>query len=372
MKIVIAPDSFKDSMTAAEAANAIARGIKQVDPTCQIGLFPLADGGEGTVDALIRSMDGEKVRCTVTGPTGERVEAFYGLQHDTAIIEIAAASGIQHLPVSKRNPMHMTSYGVGELLLHALDKGVRRFIIGLGGSATNDGGIGMLQALGAKITNKYGETVAYGARGVIEVEYLSFTALDARLKESSFQLACDVTNPLVGGHGATYVYGPQKGLLEKQLAQVDQAMERYASLLEKATGEKVLKVEGAGAAGGMGAACMSVLKGRIHRGIDVITEMTDLETHIAEADLVITGEGSLDSQTMYGKVPFGVAQLARKHNVCVIGLAGKVQSTDVGLDAVFSIANGAMTIQEAIKNGETLLTQLTTQVFRLYQAARKK
>lgn len=371
MKIVIAPDSFKESMSAASTADAIERGIRNVDRNIDVIKMPLADGGEGTVEALVNSMNGKLITHTVTGPLGDKVKAFYGIiGKKTAVIEIAAAAGLDLIPVEKRDPMKTTTYGVGELILHALDKGIRHFLIGLGGSATNDGGIGMAQALGARITDKNGDSVCFGGEGLANVEQISVTKMDKRVKECTFEIACDVKNPLTGPEGASFIFGTQKGADPKMVSSLDQSMKKYEQLLKRDLHVDVSSIEGAGAAGGLGAAFIAFLGAKLQRGIDLVTEITNIEMHIKEADLVITGEGKIDDQTIYGKTPVGVAKIAKKHGVPVIAITGANQVTtskiyEAGIDAIFSIVNAPMTLEESIKKSAKLTEKASENIIRL-------
>ncbi len=373
MKIVIAPDSFKESMSAASTADAIEKGIRNVDRNIDVIKMPLADGGEGTVEALVNSMNGKLITHTVTGPLGDKVKAFYGvIGKKTAVIEIAAAAGLDLIPVEKRDPMKTTTYGVGELILHALDQGIRHFLIGLGGSATNDGGIGMVQALGVRIIDKNGDSVCFGGEGLANVDQISVTKMDKRVKECTFEIACDVKNPLTGPEGASFIFGSQKGAAPNMVESLDQAMKKYEQLLERDLQVDVSSIEGAGAAGGLGAAFIAFLGAKLQRGIDLITEITNIEMHIKEADLVITGEGKIDDQTIYGKTPVGVAKIAKKHGVPVIAITGANQVTtseiyEAGIDAIFSIVNAPMTLEESIKESAGLTEKASENIIRLFK-----
>lgn len=370
MKIIIAPDSFKESMTAVAATEAIEKGIKKVLPNPTITKFPMADGGEGTVEALVNSMDGSLITHSITGPLGEQMEAQYGIINDhTAVIEIAAAVGLQLVPPNKRNPLKTTTYGIGELIIHALNKGIRHFIIGLGGSSTNDGGIGMAQALGAEVTDERGDPVHFGGQGLSEVNHISIDKLDQRLKQCTFDIACDVENPLTGQNGAAYIYGPQKGANEKMIANLDHSMQNYANILKRDLHVDVNHVKGAGAAGGLGAAFIAFLHGTLKSGIDIITTITGIESHIKTADLVITGEGKIDDQTIFGKTPVGVAKIAQKYDVPVIAITGANELTspaiyEAGIKAIFSITNKPMTLEEAMECSEALTEQLVENIIR--------
>lgn len=371
MRIVVAPDSFKESMTAIEVADAMERGIHNVCQTCEVVKVPLADGGEGTADILMHHLNAKRFEAEVTGPFGEKVLAMYGITADgTGIIDVASVIGLQLVPKEKRNPLQATSYGVGELILDAIDNGAKQFIIGLGGSATNDGGIGMAQALGAEITDQNSVDVALGGQGLTHIAYISTRSMDSRLHHCSFTIASDVTNPLLGEWGATYVYGPQKGATEEMLVKLERGMEHYVAVLRRNLRVDVTKMEGTGAAGGLGAAFKVFLRARIERGIDYVMTLVNLEKEIAQADIVLTGEGKIDNQTLHGKVPYGVAQLAKKHGVPVIAIVGVNEVTsgkiyDEGIRAIFPIVNKPMPLSEALQNGEVLTEQTVGNVLRL-------
>lgn len=330
MHIVIAPDSFKESLTAQEAAQAMAEGFREVFPHADCHCMPMADGGEGTVAAIIAGTAGRMVQAEVTGPLGTPVQAFFGLSGDgtTAIIEMAAASGLALVPPAERNPLHTNSRGTGELITKALDMGVRHLIMGLGGSACNDAGAGMLQALGVRLLDASGRDIGLGGGALAQLARIDASGLDARLKDIAIDVACDVTNPLCGPHGASAVFGPQKGATPDMVQTLDANLTRFAALTKEALPGNpradMANFPGAGAAGGMGGAFYAYLNSAIRPGCEIVAEAVDLEAAIAACDLVITGEGRMDSQTLSGKTPLGVARLARKHNKPVIGIAGCV------------------------------------------------
>ena len=336
MKIVIAPDSYKESLSASEVAQAIEKGFREIFPDAQYVSVPVADGGEGTVEAMIAATQGAERHAWVTGPLGEKVNASWGISGDgkTAFIEMAAASGLELVPAEKRDPLVTTSRGTGELILQALESGATNIIIGIGGSATNDGGAGMVQALGAKLCDANG--------------------LDPRLKDCVIRVACDVTNPLVGDSGASRIFGPQKGASEAMIVELDNNLSHYADVIKKALHVDVKDVPGAGAAGGMGAALMAFLGAELKSGIEIVTTALNLEEHIHDCTLVITGEGRIDSQSIHGKVPIGVANVAKKYHKPVIGIAGSL-TNDVGvvhqhgIDAVFSVLTSIGTLDEAFR-----------------------
>lgn len=357
MKIVIAPDSYKESLSALEVANAIEQGFREIWPDADYVKLPVADGGEGTVDAMVEATTGRIVEVDVTGPLGEPVTAFYGLSGDarTAFIEMAAASGLEQVPVTLRDPLKTTSWGTGELIRHALDVGVDHIIIGLGGSATNDGGAGMVQALGAKLLDAQQNEIGKGGAALDALARIDISQLDPRLAACRIEVACDVTNPLTGKEGASAVFGPQKGATAETIDRLDTALAHYAQIIARDLKVDVLELAGGGAAGGMGAALYAFCGAQLRRGIEIVTDALQLDAYVADADLVITGEGRIDSQTIHGKVPVGVAKVAKRYNKPVIGIAGSL-TADVGivhehgLDAVFSVIYSICTLDDALKN----------------------
>ena len=357
MKIVIAPDSYKESLSALEVASAIEAGFREIFPEADYVKIPVADGGEGTVEAMVAATQGNIVRLTVTGPLGKPVEAFYGLSGDerTAFIEMAAASGLELVPAAQRDPLITTSFGTGELIKDALDRGVDHIIIGIGGSATNDGGSGMMQALGAQLLDEHGKEIAYGGGALPQLAHIDIGQLDARIKECRFEVACDVSNPLTGEKGASAIFGPQKGATPELVQQLDKALEHYATLIHRDLDIDVLHIDGGGAAGGMGAALHAFCQAELRSGIEIVTEALGLAEQVKDADLVITGEGRIDSQSINGKVPIGVAKVAKQFNKPVIGIAGSL-TADVGvvhqhgLDAVFSVLFSVCSLEDALAN----------------------
>ncbi|MCR4744876.1 MAG: glycerate kinase, partial [Lachnospiraceae bacterium] len=303
MKIVTAIDSFKGSMTSVEAGNAVAAGFKKADPSAEVIVRPLADGGEGTVEALIEGMNGQREEVLVSGPLEEKVNCVYGIIKDsmTAVIEMSGAAGITLIPKSSLNPLDTTTYGVGEVIKEAINKGCRRFIVGIGGSATNDGGVGMLQALGYEFLDKAGKEIAHGAKGLKEIASIKDTNVIAELKECKFMVACDVTNPLCGINGCSAVFGPQKGASPDMVKDMDKWMGHYAEITKKLYHDADAEYPGTGAAGGLGFAFLNYTNAELKSGIQIILEETKLEEYIKDADLVITGEGMLDFQTAMGK-----------------------------------------------------------------------
>ncbi|MDZ5721320.1 glycerate kinase [Bacillus sp. SXabc123] len=357
MKIIIAPDSFKESLSALEAADAIERGFKSVFPGADYRKLPMADGGEGTVQSLVDATNGSIKEQVVTGPLGEPVKAFFGMMGDgkTAVIEMAAASGLHLVPVEKRNPLITTTRGTGELIAAAIDAGAERLIIGIGGSATNDGGAGMIQALGGRLLDDSGREIGPGGGTLSQLASIDVSGLDPRLHNVKIEVACDVDNPLTGPRGASAVFGPQKGATDDMVKALDQHLTHFADVAEKALGTTYREAEGAGAAGGLGWSLLAFFHADLKRGIDIVLEAVDFENEVQDADLVITGEGRIDSQTIYGKTPIGVAKAAKSYDVPVIGIAGSVsRDSDAvyqhGIDALFSIVPGAVPLEDAFEH----------------------
>lgn len=374
MNIVIAIDSLKGSLTSLEAGKAIETGIKKVYSEAVTKVLPLADGGEGTVEALTLGMGGKLQSIEVTGPLGNKILAQYGILSDgkTAIVEMAAAAGITLVPDNKRNPLYTTTYGVGEILLDAMHKGCRHFIIGIGGSATNDGGVGMLQALGYDMLDADGKPVPFGAAGLKVLCRIDDSRVTPELKECSFRIACDVTNPLCGEKGCSAIYGPQKGASPEDIALMDKWMGDYARISKKKYSHADANAPGAGAAGGMGFAFLTFTNATLESGIEIVLAETKLEDHISKADLVITGEGRLDGQTVMGKAPVGVARIAKKYNKPVLAFAGCVTPeatacNEHGIDAFFPILRGVVSLSEAMepKNARQNMIDTVEQAMRL-------
>ena len=359
MKIVIAPDSYKESLSALEVATAIELGFREIWPEADYVKIPLADGGEGTVEAMVAATQGHLVHVDVTGPLGNTIQAFYGLSGDerSAFIEMAAASGLEQVPAGLRDPLKTTSWGTGELIRHALDVGVEHIIIGIGGSATNDGGAGMVQALGAKLLDVQNKDIAYGGAGLESLARIDISQLDARLAACRIEVACDVMNPLTGKEGASALFGPQQGATPEVITRLDRALTHYAQLISRDLDVNVLELAGGGAAGGMGAALYAFCGAQLRSGIEIVTDALHLDAWVADADLVVTGEGRIDSQTIHGKVPVGVANVAKRYNKPVIGIAGSL-TPDVGIvhkhgiDAVFSVIYTICTLEDALKNAQ--------------------
>ncbi|MDD6350024.1 glycerate kinase [Intestinibaculum porci] len=374
MKVVTAIDSFKGSLTSLEAGHGVETGFKRVDSAIEVNVRPLADGGEGTVDALTEGMHGDKVYVQVTGPLGDKVNCPYGIiaESQTAIIEMSGAAGITLIPRNQLDPMKATTYGVGEVIKDAINRGCRRFLIGIGGSATNDGGVGMLMALGYDFLDAQGQPIALGAQGLKDLEHIETSHVLPALQECSFKIACDVTNPLCGAQGASAIYGPQKGATSAQVLEMDGWLAHYAKCAQALDDTIDATYPGTGAAGGLGFAFKSFLQGELVSGISMVLEETKLEDAIKEADLVITGEGRLDGQTAMGKAPIGVAQLAKKHDKPVIAFAGCVTKdatlcNEHGIDAFFPIMRKATTLDEAMNHDNALnnLADTAEQVMRL-------
>ncbi|MFT9846299.1 glycerate kinase family protein [Aneurinibacillus sp. REN35] len=376
MKIVIAPDSFKGSISAQEASLAIEQGIKRVLPDAKTVLVPVADGGEGTMDSLVAATNGKMIEHSVTGPLHTPVHAAYGILGDqeTCVIEMASASGLCLVPVEQRNPLLTTTYGTGELIKRALDAGCRRFILAIGGSATNDGGCGMLQALGMRLLDKNGVDIGFGGGELTRIAEINDEDFDPRIAQSEFLIAADVQNPLIGPHGAAYVFGPQKGATPEMVERLDDALTHWANLIESKTGIRLHERPGAGAAGGIGGAFQAFFPGGMKRGIDMIIEHTALGEKLDGAALVFTGEGQIDFQTASGKTPMGVAQEAQKQGIPVIVLAGSIGSGihtlyEHGIHSVHSIVTAPMTLEEAIERAAELLSFTAEQVLRTYLAS---
>ncbi|MBS4205351.1 glycerate kinase [Lederbergia citrea] len=373
MKVIIAPDSYKGSITAMEAAVSIEKGVLQAFPDAETVLIPVADGGEGTMENLVAATNGHTKAVTVTGPLGKQIQADYGVLGDqqTCVIEMATASGLNLVGCNELDPLKATTYGTGELIKAALDAGYRKFVLALGGSATNDGGAGMLQALGVELSDKSGNELSFGGGELTYLHQISTANFDPRIKECQFLIASDVENPFVGPNGASHVFGPQKGASEVMVEELDKNLYHFANLIEKETGIRLHDLTGAGAAGGIGGAFQAFFPSTMKRGVDVVIEHARLEEHLEGADLVITGEGQVDFQTAFGKTPMGVAQTAKGRNVPTIILAGsvgeKIQALyEYGVIGAYSIINRPMTLEEAMKDAALLLEKTTEQVCRTY------
>lgn len=374
MKVVVAIDSLKGSLSSMEAGMAVKDGVLAAKPDAEVIVKPLADGGEGTTDALIEGMNGERIDLTVTGPMHTPVDAYYGYLKDTntAVMEMASAAGITLVPDSEKNPLLATSYGVGEMINDAIQRGCRNFIIGIGGSVTNDGGIGMLKALGVRFLDENGEDAGEGGQALAKIACIDTSGLNPLLKECHIQVACDVNNPLCGQNGSTYVYGPQKGVTEDMKKTLDEAMAHFAKVTSETLKNDYMNTPGAGAAGGLGFAFLAYTGASLTPGIELILNAVGLEEQLSFADVVVTGEGRLDFQTAMGKAPIGVAKLAKEYNAKVIAFAGSVTKEAVacnkeGIDAFFPILRGVCTLAEAMDpvNARSNMAATVEQVFRL-------
>lgn len=378
MKIVIAPDSFKESLTALAVAEAIGEGFRRILPQAQYRLVPMADGGEGLVQSIVDATQGEKFSTQVTAPLGNKVSASWGMTGDgqSAVIEMAEASGLHLVPTDKRNPLISTSYGTGELISTALDKGLRRIILGIGGSATNDGGVGMLQALGAKFVDKTGKSLSFGGAALADLAQIDMSGLDPRLQETRIEVACDVDNPLCGEHGASAVFGAQKGATKADIQRLDAALRHFAEQVQAQLGIDIQTPKGAGAAGGMGGGLMLLPQVRLRSGIQMVIEAVDLAAAIADADIVVTGEGRMDGQSVHGKTPIGVAKLAKSAGKPVIAIVGSLREDypavyEAGIDAVFPIIRQINSLENTLQAGRENLISTAENVARLWQIAGK-
>jgi glycerate kinase len=375
MKIVVAPDSFKGSMSARQAAEAIAAGFRRIYPAAEYELIPMADGGEGSVRSLVDATGGRLVSTSVTGPLGVATDAVFGMLGDdvTAAVEMAAASGLTLVSSDERDPMRATTFGTGELIARALDEGATRLIVGIGGSATNDGGAGMAQALGARLLDADGRNIPPGGGGLSSLATIDLHGLDPRLAAVTTVVACDVDNPLTGPDGASAVYGPQKGATPDMIAQLDANLGQLAAVIARDVGADVADVPGAGAAGGLGAGMLAFLGAELRSGVDIILEAVDFETRAAGASLCITGEGEIGRQTAFGKTPMGVASSPVLRDVPVVAICGSVAADvgpvyDVGIDAVMPIVPGPMSLDGAIADACRLTADAAERLARLLRA----
>jgi glycerate kinase len=378
MRVVIAPDKFKGSLTAPEAAEAMARGVTRIDPRATIDRVPVADGGEGTVAALVAATGGTLRQVKVTGPLGRPVEASFGLlgDHNTAVIEMASASGLVLVPPDARDPWRATSRGTGELLLAAVAAGARRVIVGIGGSATNDGGAGFGQALGFRLLDEEGRELGPGGGQLGRLARIDASDWRADLLSVEIAVACDVTNPLCGSQGASAIYGPQKGATPSMAEDLDRNLAHFAAIVDRDLGVSIRDVPGSGAAGGLGGGLIAFARGRLQPGIDLVIEAVGLEKRLRGADLCLTGEGALDGQSVFGKTAVGVARLGRKLGCPTIAIAGSIGPGcegihEAGIDACFSICTGPITLEEAMSRAGELVERTTAQVLRAFVAARK-
>ncbi|MDR3560174.1 MAG: glycerate kinase [Negativicutes bacterium] len=378
MRIVIAPDSFKGSVSALGVANAMEQGVLQVFPEAEVLKVPIADGGEGTVEALVTATGGQMIYEDVIGPLGETVKAYWGIlgDGDTAVIEMAAASGLPLVPKELRDPRITTTYGTGQLMKSVLDRGLRKIIIGIGGSATNDGGTGMAQALGARFYAADGSELPPGGGPLAKLASMDLGGLDARLKETVIMVACDVDNPLCGPRGASAVYGPQKGATPAMIAELDAALKVFADVAKVATGKDVAELPGAGAAGGLGAGLLFFTNAKLRPGVEIVLETTGFPAMVSLAQLVITGEGRTDFQTAFGKAPVGVAKIAKQYQVPVICIAGGLGQghEDVyahGIDGLTSVVPQPMSLEECMQSGAELIAAATARAMRLIKVGQQ-
>lgn len=369
---VVAPDSFKESMTAKEVCDAMEKGIKEADSAAEVIKVPMADGGEGTVDSLVDATHGQRVIVEVTGPLGNKISAYYGILGNgiTAVIEMAKASGLEIVEKKKRNPMITTTFGTGELIRDALDHNVKEIIIGLGGSSTNDGGSGMAQALGAKLLDQNNHQIPFGGGNLDKLDKIDISNLDSRLQDVKIILASDVTNPLIGKEGASRVFGLQKGATPEMVEKLENNLQHYAKIVKRDLNKDVASVSGAGAAGGLGAGLMAFTTCEMRQGVDLAIEVTKLEDKIRDTDYVFTGEGGTDFQTKFGKTPYGVAKLGKKYHKPVISLTGYLgEGIDSlyseGFTAIFGIIPGACDLSAALKNGPSNVARTTENIVRL-------
>ena len=369
---VLAPDSFKESMSAEQACQAMQRGVLQVFPDACCIAVPMADGGEGTVEALLRSLDGQGITCMVTGPlVTQQVSTYFAIVDygRTAVLEMAKANGIHLLAAEQRNPMLTSTYGTGEMIKQALDRGIEKIIVGLGGSVTNDGGAGMAQALGVQFFNSTGEAIQVCGGNLDQINQIDISQLDARLKNTEILIASDVNNPLCGPNGASAIFGPQKGATPEMVQQLDRNLSHFADLVEASLGISIKNVAGSGAAGGLGFGLMAFAGAKLQSGVELIIEQSRLAEKIAQADYVLTGEGKIDSQTALGKTPFGVAQLAQQFNKPVLAFAGLVGEGieslfDAGFTQIVGINPPDCSLEEALKNGEVNLEKAVSKTIK--------
>ena len=377
MKIVIAPDSFKESLTALEVADAIEMGFKKFYPYVDYVKIPMADGGEGTVQSLVDALKGKVVEQNVTAPLGNKIQAFFGISGDnqTAVIEMAAASGLHLVSPAQRNPLKTTSFGTGELIKAALDLGVKKIILGIGGSATNDAGAGMLQALGVQLLNANNQQIGLGGENLSLISKIDLSKLDSRLQQVEILVACDVDNPLCGEKGASAVFGPQKGATPEIVQQLDRALFHFSDIVQQDLDLNIREQAGAGAAGGMGGGLLLLPNVQLKAGVQIIIDAVNLNEQIKDADLVITGEGRMDSQTVHGKTPIGVAKAAKLFNKPVIAIVGSLKDDyevvyEHGIDAVFPIIRQLKSLDETLKLGRQNLISTAQNIARLYKLAK--
>ena len=374
MKFIFAPDSFKGSLSAMECCDILERVTARIFPGTETVSVPVADGGEGTVDALLRAMGGERIHTRVTGPMFEEETAVWGRTSDgSAVMEMAQASGLPYVPADQRDPRRATSLGTGEMIAEALRSGVRSILIGIGGSATNDGGMGMLKALGAKFTDENGEEVEPVGAGLARVMHADFSGLMPELKETQITVICDVTNPLLGENGATFIYGPQKGAVPAIRDELEAGMAHYAEVVSRALGREIASFPGAGAAGGLGAALSVFLHGNMKSGIEAVLDLIRFDERLEGVDLIVTGEGRTDWQSCFGKVMQGIGTRAKAHGIPALGLSGSLgkDAMDIcnhGISSLMTTVNAPMSLEEALQNAETLYYEGAVLMFRFVKA----
>jgi len=363
MKILVAPQEFKGSISALSVAEAAETGVMRVFPEAEVVLCPVADGGDGTLETLVEVSGGEVRTCSVQNPIGETITAQWGAMGDgvTAVIEMARTSGLALLSLDERDPLNSSTFGLGQAILEALNQGFRKFIVGIGGSATNDAGAGMAQALGATLLNAEGKSIPFGGAALADLRSIDISKMDTRIENSQFMVACDVSNPLTGDEGASAVYGPQKGATPEMVAQLDNALLNFAEIVKKDIGKNVSEISGAGAAGGLGAGMLAFMGAELKAGVDIVLETVQLREKLSDVDLVITGEGGMDFQTVYNKAPIGVARIAGEFNIPTIAIAGLLGQNftvvhDHGIRAATSIVDGPISLEESSERASELIS----------------
>ncbi|MBP6019081.1 MAG: glycerate kinase [Burkholderiaceae bacterium] len=377
MRIVIAPDSFKESLSAVAVAQALAAGVKDVIPDAEIVCVPMADGGEGSLDVVLTATSGQRRTARVVNANGEYVSADWGwLGQGSAFIEMAAAAGLEQIPSDKRLPLTATTYGVGQLIIQALDAGARRIMLALGGSATTDGGAGLLQALGAQLLDKQGNALPYGGAALQQLDSLSIAGLDPRLAGVDFQIAIDVDNTLCGSRGAAAIFGPQKGATPDDVAVLDAGLSQFADVCARYVHKDERNTPGMGAAGGLGFAISSFFNAKVLTGVDLVAGLCGLDDALRDAQLVLTGEGRMDAQTMLGKTPVGVARYAGRHGIPVVAIVGSLGDGyqavyGAGISAAFSLVSGPMSLEQAMASAPLLLRQRAADCLRLWLSGRQ-
>ena len=381
MKIVVACDKYKGSLSANEVCSIIAGSIKDIDNTIEVIMNPMADGGEGTVETLVESLKGRYVEMRVTGPLGDDIDSRFGIiNNNIAVIEMSAASGLWLVPYDRRNPMETTTYGTGQLLKKAVEIGCRKVIMGLGGSSTNDGGMGMAQALGVRFYNSNGSLLGFGGSQLSKISKIDMSAIDPDVLNILYECACDVENPLTGKNGAAYVYAGQKGADSNMIKELNRGLINFSKVVKKDIGKNIRDLKGAGASGGLGGGMVAFLNAKLRIGVNIIIDVTRLEEKIKNADLIITGEGAFDKQTFFGKSAYGVANLAKKYNIPVITINGSVlvdrrsvnRSESSLFSGNFSILNKPMELSEAIENSSVLLENTTKEILNFFLKIKRK